>query len=188
MLYNLAKNIVTFFGIGQVRYAQGTIGSLVAFPICMALIYCLKQEIYIPSQKLMREEYKILFIGSFLSMLIFMIGIFFVDIYTKHLTNKDPSEIVIDEVAGQMLVIFLTYPSLVFCQQEYPHFGIGYLYLILFFLMPFSLFRLFDIFKPWPICWVDANIKTGIGVMLDDFLAALAAALTHYLLLLLLLD
>jgi len=37
----------------------------------------------------------------------------------------------------------------------------------------FIFFRLFDIFKPWPIRWVDQHIKGGIGVMLDDILAAL---------------
>lgn len=41
----------------------------------------------------------------------------------------------------------------------------------------FALFRLFDIWKPWPICWADRRIKGGAGVMLDDVLAGLAAAL-----------
>ncbi|QDQ28433.1 phosphatidylglycerophosphatase A [Chitinimonas arctica] len=40
----------------------------------------------------------------------------------------------------------------------------------------FALFRLFDIWKPWPISWFDARIKGGVGVMLDDALAAIPAA------------
>jgi phosphatidylglycerophosphatase A len=39
----------------------------------------------------------------------------------------------------------------------------------------FALFRLFDIWKPWPIGWVDSRVKGGLGVMLDDVLAGLMA-------------
>ena len=39
----------------------------------------------------------------------------------------------------------------------------------------FVLFRLFDIVKPWPICWFDRHVKGGTGIMLDDILAAAAA-------------
>lgn len=43
------------------------------------------------------------------------------------------------------------------------------------FLLAFALFRLFDIWKPFPIGWLDRRVKGGLGVMLDDFLAALYA-------------
>ena len=46
-------------------------------------------------------------------------------------------------------------------------------------LLGFGLFRLFDIVKPWPIRWLDARVKGGFGVMLDDVLAALMAWLTY---------
>ncbi|MCW9016490.1 MAG: phosphatidylglycerophosphatase A, partial [Kangiellaceae bacterium] len=39
----------------------------------------------------------------------------------------------------------------------------------------FILFRLFDILKPWPIKWVDKKVSGGLGIMLDDILAGLAA-------------
>ena len=39
----------------------------------------------------------------------------------------------------------------------------------------FLLFRLFDIWKPWPIGWVDRRIKGGVGIMLDDVIAAIFA-------------
>jgi phosphatidylglycerophosphatase A len=39
------------------------------------------------------------------------------------------------------------------------------------------LFRLFDIWKPWPIAWADRRLEGGFGVMADDVLAALYAAL-----------
>ena len=41
----------------------------------------------------------------------------------------------------------------------------------------FALFRLFDIFKPWPISWADRRVKGGLGVMVDDLLAGLATLL-----------
>ncbi|MGR9114331.1 MAG: phosphatidylglycerophosphatase A family protein [Gammaproteobacteria bacterium] len=43
-------------------------------------------------------------------------------------------------------------------------------------LVGFSLFRLFDIIKPWPIRWVDSRVAGGVGIMLDDILAGLIAA------------
>ncbi len=39
----------------------------------------------------------------------------------------------------------------------------------------FLLFRLFDIWKPWPIRWVDRNVKGGLGIMFDDVIAAVFA-------------
>lgn len=44
-------------------------------------------------------------------------------------------------------------------------------------LLGFALFRLLDIFKPWPIKWVDQQVKGGMGIMLDDVLAGIMAAL-----------
>jgi phosphatidylglycerophosphatase A len=41
----------------------------------------------------------------------------------------------------------------------------------------FVLFRLFDIFKPWPVSWADREVGGGLGVMLDDVLAGMLAAL-----------
>ena len=68
---------------------------------------------------------------------------------------EDPSWVVIDEVAGQWLTLLFTPPSL-----------LGYL-------LGFALFRLFDIWKPWPVSWADQKIKGGLGIMLDDILAGL---------------
>ena len=68
---------------------------------------------------------------------------------------EDPGWVVIDEVAGQWLTLLFTSPSL-------P----GYL-------AGFALFRLFDIWKPWPVSWADQRIKGGLGIMLDDVLAGL---------------
>lgn len=69
----------------------------------------------------------------------------------------DPGPIVIDEVAGQML-------TLAAATTELWQFAVG-----------FALFRLFDIFKPWPASWADRAVKGGLGVMADDLIAALYA-------------
>ena len=51
---------------------------------------------------------------------------------------------------------------------------------IFLFLIPFVLFRAFDILKPWPINWLDSNIKGALGVMIDDVAAALFAVVCQY--------
>lgn len=70
----------------------------------------------------------------------------------------DHSAIVIDEVAAQWLVAAAVPRSL-------AAYALG-----------FALFRLFDIWKPWPVSLADRRIKGGFGVMFDDLLAALYAA------------
>jgi len=72
---------------------------------------------------------------------------------------KDPGWIVIDEVVGQWLTL-LAVP-----------FG------IVGFAQAFILFRLFDIWKPWPISWADRELDGGFGVMADDVIAAIYAAI-----------
>jgi phosphatidylglycerophosphatase A len=44
-------------------------------------------------------------------------------------------------------------------------------------LLGFVMFRLLDIFKPWPIKWADKELAGGLGIMLDDVLAGIMAAL-----------
>ena len=71
---------------------------------------------------------------------------------------RDPGWIVVDEVAGQWLTLAFVPPD--------P----------LLYAAGFLLFRLFDIAKPWPISVADARVRGGLGVMLDDGLAGIAAA------------
>ncbi|MBT5429224.1 MAG: phosphatidylglycerophosphatase A, partial [Rhodospirillaceae bacterium] len=70
---------------------------------------------------------------------------------------SDPSQIVIDEVSGQLI-------TLMFIPLE-P----------MWYLCGFILFRFLDIRKPWPIRWFDTNIKGGAGIMLDDIVAGIFA-------------
>ncbi len=74
------------------------------------------------------------------------------------LGKKDPGCVIIDELFGQWLTIVL-----------FVGFPIWYL------AVAFVLFRLFDIFKPWPVKWSETAFPGGLGVMIDDGVAGLYA-------------
>ncbi|HXP06330.1 MAG TPA: phosphatidylglycerophosphatase A [Stellaceae bacterium] len=70
---------------------------------------------------------------------------------------SDPGWVVIDEIAAQWLVL-LAVPQRVWL-----------------YVAAFLAFRLFDIWKPFPVSWCDRNVKGGFGIMLDDVAAAIYA-------------
>ena len=78
-------------------------------------------------------------------------------VYMRRTGTPDPAPVVIDEVAGQWLTLVMAPMS------------------VQFYVLGFVLFRIADIWKPWPVSWADRKIKGGIGVMLDDVLAAVYA-------------
>jgi phosphatidylglycerophosphatase A len=88
---------------------------------------------------------------------LFIIGIYICDITGKALGVADHGGIVWDEIVAMMLVLAFT-----------PTSWLGWL-------IAFCLFRLFDIWKPFPIRQFDAKLKNGFGVMFDDLLAAIFA-------------
>lgn len=88
---------------------------------------------------------------------LFLIGIYFCDITGKALGVPDYGGIVWDEIVAMMLVLAFT-PN----QWQW-------------WIVAFMLFRLFDIWKPFPIRYFDAKLKNGFGVMFDDLLAAIFA-------------
>jgi phosphatidylglycerophosphatase A len=88
---------------------------------------------------------------------LFLIGIYFCEVSGKSLGVSDHGSIVWDEIVAMMLVLAFT-PN----QWQW-------------WLTAFLLFRLFDIWKPYPIRQFDAKLKNGFGVMFDDLLAAVYA-------------
>ena len=90
---------------------------------------------------------------------LFMIGIYFCDKTGKALGVADHGAIVWDEIVAMMLVLAFAPAGFIF------------------WFVAFLLFRLFDIWKPYPICYADAKLKNGFGVMFDDLLAAIYAIL-----------
>lgn len=84
-------------------------------------------------------------------------GVYICGYTAKRIGVEDPKGVVWDEVVGY-LVTMLWVP-----------FGWPWI------LAGFLLFRLFDIWKPWPIRWLDQNVKGGLGIMVDDVAAAIPA-------------
>jgi len=89
--------------------------------------------------------------------LLFALGIWLCHEAEKILDVPDHPGIVWDEIVGYLMTMFLA-PT-------------GWLWVI----VGFVLFRLFDIWKPYPIGLVDRQVKGGLGTMLDDALAAVYA-------------
>lgn len=92
-----------------------------------------------------------------------VVGIWLCDVTDKAMGTHDYPGIVWDEVCGYGLTM-LAAPK-------------GWLWVIL----GFFLFRLFDIWKPWPISWIDKHVEGGLGVMVDDLVAAVYAWIVLYL-------
>ena len=90
----------------------------------------------------------------FLLALLWILGVWICDHAAHQLRQADPAAIVWDEIVAFALVLQLA-----------PHNVLG-------FMVAFILFRLFDIWKPFPVSWADRHVKGGLGIMLDDLLAA----------------
>lgn len=84
------------------------------------------------------------------------IGAWASEVYARETNNSDPSECVIDELAGQWI-------ACAFAPLSLPAYALAFL-----------LFRVFDITKPWPIRRLE-RLHGGIGIMFDDVAAALLA-------------
>ena len=84
-----------------------------------------------------------------------------IDIYENNLETNDHSSVVIDEIVGFLVAMSLLPPNLIYI------------------VLAFVIFRILDIFKPFPISYVEKSIKGGMGVVLDD---VVAGAITNLLL------
>lgn len=105
---------------------------------------------------LIQSPYWIYLIATLISI---VAGIFICDKAAQKLQVHDYGGIVWDEIAG----FLITMCWIPFSWQSL--------------LAGFVLFRFFDIVKPWPISWLDRHIEGGLGIMLDDVLAGVLAAL-----------
>ena len=86
-----------------------------------------------------------------------VVGVWACGASSRKLGVHDHNGIVWDEVAGFLLTMLLMAPTLATIAAG------------------FLLFRLFDIVKPWPIRWLDRHVHGGLGIMVDDLVAALFA-------------
>jgi phosphatidylglycerophosphatase A len=92
----------------------------------------------------------------------FAIGAWASNVAIDRLRIADPGAVVCDEFVGQWIALL----PLVLAPRGWP-----------WVVVAFGLFRLFDVWKPWPVSWADRRIHGGVGVMLDDVIAGAYAAL-----------
>ena len=133
----LSEWLATCFKIGHLPIAPGTWGSLAAVIGWWLWLQYLDPLVFIV-----------------LIITIFTIGVFATNIIIDHTGEKDPSRVVIDEMAGQWLGLLMLPDGMLYIAGA------------------FILFRFLDILKPWPIRQLEQFPK-GWGVMLDDMLAGL---------------
>ncbi|MEH0831495.1 phosphatidylglycerophosphatase A family protein [Anaplasma bovis] len=154
-----SKVFSTWFWCGNSPYAPGTIGSIGALPL---LPFALHNYAF----------------GVVIFAVLLVLGWFTVRNYVAHRqVGCDPCEVVIDEVCGQLLTfmipIILEKRGLV---RLFPENSYDMMSMPIFLCSGVIFFRVIDIVKPWPVCFVDKNVKGALGIMCDDLLAAIPAA------------
>ena len=138
--------IITMFGIGNSKYAPGTVASFVTCWIYICFY---------------NFQFNINFlIGGVI--LIFLFSVYSIDSFKNSFSKTDAKEIVIDEFIGQSIPILTIYNFLE--KNNLNHF-------VLYTFTSFIFFRIFDIWKPYPINVIDERMKNGFGVILDDVIA-----------------
>jgi len=148
----MSAAIATIFGIGYLRPAPGTWGSLFALVLAILLV----------------ETFGVIgFLFALVSICVF--GWWATSKYLQQIKTKDPSEVVIDELIGQWIAVLPIAMSVFYFKLEPFDLWPGWISSFLF-------FRLFDILKPSLIGWADEK-NGALGVMLDDIFAGIAAAI-----------
>ncbi len=155
--------VATGFGAGFIPFGPGTWGSIVGLLIAYELI------VFFGYDALLLQN--ILIVAGVVSA---ALGLWASHRAEKIFDRKDASQIVIDEVCGQIISFVFIAPYLARLGESWRWWMIG----------GFALFRVFDIFKPYPINKLQ-DLSGGFGVMVDDLLAGIyAAALLSFLLML----
>ncbi|WP_027134462.1 phosphatidylglycerophosphatase A family protein [Geminicoccus roseus] len=94
-----------------------------------------------------------------LALLLYGVGVILGGVYLITAEHPDPDDFVLDEVVGQWLAL---------AAAPLTFLGV---------IVAFLLFRVLDITKPWPACWIDRRMHGALGVMTDDLVAGIYAAL-----------
>ena len=148
MIKTLNTLFVTMFGLGKIPKIPGTFGSLAT----VFLLYIFFHILSLPSN--------IILFGL---IIIFIFSFSAIKIYIKDNDNKDPKEVIIDELIGQSIPIYLYEISHGTSKSSDEA--------IIFYGVCFVLFRFFDIAKPFPVSFFDKNFKNSFGVIMDDVCA-----------------
>ena len=151
--------ISTFFGNGYISKIPGTFTSLST----LVILYILFEVLQFKNLNYILILYSIIFFYSFYAVM---------DSETEF-ENKDPRQIVIDEVLGQAMplifIVYLSSKNLINIPVE------------IYYLSSFFLFRFFDIVKPFPVSYFDKQHKNFFGIIMDDIMAGLYTILIIYL-------
>ena len=151
--------ISTFFGNGYISKIPGTFTSLST----LIILYILFEVLQFNNLNYILILYSIIFFYSFYAVM---------DSETEF-NNKDPRQIVIDEVLGQamplILIVYLSSKNEINIPVE------------IYYLLSFILFRFFDIIKPFPVSYFDKQHKNFFGIIMDDIMAGLYTMLIIYL-------
>lgn len=142
-----ARLIATWFGAGRSPVAPGTVGTIAALPVHWVL----------------RSVAPVPYAAAVI--LVTVAGTWAAEREALRLGEKDPSSVVVDEVAGVLLALFIARGAGLKAE-----------------IVSVLLFRLFDIWKPGPIDRIQHLEPAGVGIMADDILAgALAGVLARLL-------
>ena len=151
--------VSTFFGCGYLTKIPGTITSIVT----TILIYLAYEYLGFTELKFSIIVFIILFFYSFYA----------VKDSESEFKNKDPRQIVIDEVLGQsmplILVLYLSQNNQLNIQIE------------IYYVLSLLFFRFFDILKPFPVSYFDRNFKNYFGIIMDDIMAGIYSMFLIYL-------
>ncbi len=150
--------ISTFFGYGYLKI-PGTAASFVTTLF-----------LYVAYEYL---EYTNLKFSIIFFTLLFCYSFYAVKDAESEFKNKDPRQIVIDEVLGQAMPLILVLHLSQDNQLSLP--------IEVYYLLSFIFFRFFDILKPFPVSYFDKNFKNYFGIIMDDIMAGFCSMILIYL-------
>tara|TARA_B100000029_G_C17288005_1_gene855962 strand:+ start:75 stop:626 length:552 start_codon:yes stop_codon:yes gene_type:complete len=172
MIDKFLLQFVTLFGVGKIKKAPGTIASLIT-----TLLFYLYFKTLSPYEFMEMKDDLLLFL------FVFVIASYYaIEKVKNYFKSKDPKEIVLDEVCGQlipliMIVVIIGSPGTITksSMQEYL-LKFTMINKELYILISFISFRFFDIVKPFPVSYFDKKYKNSFGILFDDIVAGICAA------------
>lgn len=201
----LALAIATALGVGYIPKAPGTFGSLVGVATAfLSAVFFLRPadlgsllSLHPDYEAVLRDQHFLvpgsdlhdavlalpIFCALGLLVLLGAIGVWSASRAAAYAGIEDPQFVVIDEVAGQHLALLLplipiALPHLT-THMDLSSFAIFFALSLVnwkYLLLGFILFRVFDIWKPWPVCQLE-KMPRGWGIMADDWMAGIYAAI-----------
>jgi phosphatidylglycerophosphatase A len=176
--------VATAAGLGYIPFAPGTFGSLASLVLVMTPWWLLVAATHILGGVDFSGFDPILVVQCLLALAVAVIGVWSASRAARFWQHKDPQRVVIDEVSGQHLTLLLGCAMPVWWRPVPTHWGSYPLGLITldtvlnwkYLLLGFILFRVFDIWKPFPARQAEL-LPGGWGIMADDWVAGIYAAL-----------